>query len=128
MPTYVTTAATETMSLTTSYVGSALTASSVLEGSNAVPNNCEVSLAQLRLSSIAGGAAQVTWYLGSENGEHAITAERTDDILDADADNNGSCARRVAVGYDGETLGTLYLWAKLDAGTASGIGLVTVQR
>ena len=125
---YVTVSATESMSLTTSYVGSALTTSSVLEGSNAVPDNCEVSLAQLRLASIAGGAAQVTWYLGSENGEHAITAERTDDILDADADNNGSVARLVAAAYNADVLGSLYLWAKLDAGTATGIGVVTVNR
>ena len=100
------------MSLTTSYVRRLV----------AIPDDCDLGLVSIEMSSIVTGVA-VTWYLSRDSaGDQPITPLWTDTILDAGSGSAyGSVVRDMSDIMNHAQGGTgVYVNAKLDAGTATG--------
>jgi hypothetical protein len=68
----------------------------------------------------------VTWFLAADlDGNAPITPEQTDAILDHDTDASGTVVRTLEIFWNRVISGNVYLFAKLDAGTANGFGALT---
>lgn len=87
-----------------------------------------LSLITLRLTTIAGGATEVTWFLSADaNGDAPITPEKVSAIVDHDADGIGAVSETLEVywpltmgdGSGGGGGNDIYVVAKLDAGTVA---------
>jgi hypothetical protein len=88
-----------------------------------VPDAAELGPLVLELTSISG-ATTVTWYVSRDAaGDVPITPPQTDTILTGKtAATKGSVARDMDATYKRHpdtTQGRLYVWAKLDSGTAN---------
>ncbi len=129
MAAFIHISATASVSLTTAYPaqGAIFTATSAtVPNSLALNEQAYLSIVQLNLSTIAGGAAQVTWFLAADlDGNAPITPEQTDAILDHDTDASGTVVRTLEIFWNRVISGNVYLFAKLDAGTANGFGALT---
>jgi len=105
--------------LTNAYGSQSVT--STTNGALAVPNTCYLYRLQGNLENIVG-ASSVTWFIAlSATGDIPITNEITVSILDHDADGSGTVNALIDTAFavtPSATPGTLYVWAKLDAGTA----------
>lgn len=79
-----------------------------------------LGLVQLALTSIAGGAAEVTWFLSSDAaGDQPLTEEVVSPIvIGATTATSGGVADTVDEGILTDAA-AIYVWAKLDAGTAT---------
>jgi hypothetical protein len=91
----------------------------------ALKNQAHLGLVSLALNTIAGGAASVSWFLARDSaGAYPITPVQTDTIVGIVA-ANGSVSRTLGIDYSKNALALaseLYLFAKLDVGTANGNG------
>lgn len=93
-------------------------------GSTAMPPSCSLELLVIELSSIAGGASQVSaWLTYDEDGAEGITPQRTTGALQAITPTPTDAT----IGFVSFALGgipfrgsTLYVHVLVDAGTASG--------
>lgn len=96
-----------------------------------MPDECWLGAAQVVLDTI-DTAESVTWYLSEdEAGDVALTPEATHTILDGTTSGAGTVTDTVDIPYtlSGRgTAGTVWIQAKLDAGTANGVGVVRFQR
>jgi hypothetical protein len=120
--------ATPSMALTTTYVGGALGTDASIPKAQALFPQMHLSLVNLRLVSIAGGATKVTWYIASDaGGDRPITPEQEDLIVDPDTDGVGGVNRTLGIIWN-TLMGDLYVFAKLDAGTATGQALLSWNR
>ena len=90
----------------------------------AVPSKADLSLVSVEMTSISG-AASVTWYLSRDSaGDQPITPLWTDTILDAGSGSGAGSVVRDMAGALNHAGGSLYVNAKLDAGTATGVARV----
>jgi hypothetical protein len=113
--------------LSTSYA--VLTLNGVPSGASDVADQIRLGLAELALTSIAGGATQVTWYLARDaNRDEPITDEITADIISGATLAAGGCAGSLNGLPFVTSGGALYVAAKLDAGTASAVARLTWER
>lgn len=91
-------------------------------GALALPSSCYLFRLQGDLDTIVG-ASSVTWFISVDaSGEIPITNEITVTILDHDTDGEGTVNALIDTGYTitpGAVSGRVYVWAKLDAGTAN---------
>lgn len=79
----------------------------------------------LRLTSVVT-AASVTWYVSADaDGNQPLTAVQTDTIVSGTAGNGG--VARVLDFPLRTTTGSLYVWAKTNAGTATGVAAVAYE-
>ena len=88
-------------------------------GARALADRVSLGLAELALTSIAGGATKVTWYVCRDlTRDQPLTDEIQSDIVTGTTAGAGGCAAT----FEGAILvssgGTIYIAAKLDAGTA----------
>ena len=95
-------------------------------GARALADRVSLGLAELALTSIAGGATKVTWYVCRDlTRDQPLTDEIQSDIVTGTTAGAGGCAAT----FEGAILvssgGTLYLAAKLDAGTADAVARVS---
>lgn len=117
------TSAAAVLSVTNTYSGVALTASTALDGAaQPLPASCLLEMLHGALSSVST-ATEVTWYLSLDSdGDVPLTGEATESIqAGATTATDGAVATRVSLEYAAPsgTAGTLYLWAKTDAGTCT---------
>jgi hypothetical protein len=113
--------------LSTSYA--VLTLDGVPAGARDVADQIRLGLAELALTSIAGGASQVTWYIARDgNRDEPITDEITADIVTGATAGAGGCAASLNGLPFVASGGALYVAAKVDAGTAVGIARLTWER
>lgn len=110
--------------LTTTFSAFSITNATAADaGAEAVPNGATLSVLGGKVTNIAGGAAAVTWYLSHDSaGKIPYTPQVTHTIgKHAPADTEGGFSDAIGAEYstpsDG-TVGTLYMHAKTDAGTA----------
>ena len=95
-------------------------------GARALADRVSLGLAELALSSIAGGATKVTWYVCRDlTRDQPLTDEIQSDIVTGTTAGAGGCAAT----FEGAILvssgGTIYIAAKLDAGTADAVARVS---
>ena len=95
-------------------------------GARALADRVSLGLAELALTSIAGGATKVTWYVCRDlTRDQPLTDEIQSDIVTGTTAGAGGCAAT----FEGAILvssgGTIYIAAKLDAGTADAVARVS---
>lgn len=95
-------------------------------GARSLADRASLGLAELALTSIAGGATKVTWYVCRDaNRDQPLTDEIETDIVVGSTAGAGGCAAT----FDGALLvstgGTIYIAAKLDAGTADAVARIS---
>ena len=95
-------------------------------GARALADRVSLGLAELALTSIAGGATKVTWYVCRDlTRNQPLTDEIQSDIVTGTTAGAGGCAAT----FEGAILvssgGTIYIAAKLDAGTADAVARVS---
>ena len=112
------------VALSTSYAMLALNGTP--SGARALADRVSLGLAELALTSIAGGATKVTWYVCRDlTRDQPLTDEIETDIVAGTTAGAGGCAAT----FEGAILvssgGTIYIAAKLDAGTADAVARVS---
>jgi len=119
-----------TAALTTSYAALTLTDDTTSEAlAQNIPDACYLDWMHIQLDTIAGGAAAVTWYLCSDASmDVPLTKEVTTTIVAGDTTaTDGAVVEALNVAYRRFSVGTggsIYIAAKLDAGTANGIARI----
>lgn len=85
-----------------------------------VPERVVLGLVALQLGTIAGGATTITWYVSEDlAGDHPIAGPVTSTIVGQTA-ATGGVAESVDIPWVvTEVAGSLYVWAKTNAGTAN---------
>jgi hypothetical protein len=112
--------------LSTTYARMACTATPAADPlSEALPDRVTLSWASLELTTISG-AASVIWYLSADaDGDAPITPTLTTTIVaDGATATSGGVAATLALARVGSG-GSIYVNAKTDAGTATGIARVS---
>lgn len=112
------------VALSTSYA--VLSLDGTPSGARPLADRVSLGLAELALSSIAGGATKVTWYVCRDlTRDQPLTDEIQSDIVTGTTAGAGGCAAT----FEGAILvssgGTIYIAAKLDAGTADAVARVS---
>ena len=112
------------VALSTSYA--MLSLDGTPSGARALADRVSLGLAELALTSIAGGATKVTWYVCRDlTRDQPLTDEIQSDIVTGTTAGAGGCAAT----FEGAILvssgGTIYIAAKLDAGTADAVARVS---
>lgn len=117
--------------LSTSYASMTLNADTVGDtGAKVVPSSCYLSDVVLQLTTIAGGATSVTWFVSQDlAGDKPLTLSCTSTIVTGKTTAaSGSVTMYLGKDYvkgsDGVT-GELFLQVKLNAGTANGVARLT---
>lgn len=111
---------TATVALSTSY-SNVITLDGTDEAdANDFPERVILGLAQLQMDTFVSSPTTVTWYISEDSaGDLPITPAVTTTIVGQTA-NTGGVAESIGVPWVvNETAGKLYIWAKLDAGTAN---------
>jgi hypothetical protein len=110
---------TATVALSTTYAKMTLNGADEDDAAN-FPERVVLGAAVLRLDTIAGGAASVTWYVSEDSaGDAPIAGPVTSTIVGQTA-ATGGVAESITVPWVVNAVdGNLYVWAKLDAGTAN---------
>lgn len=84
-----------------------------------IPDRVVLGLAQLLLDTIVTGVS-VTWYISEDAaGDFPITPEKTTTIVGQSSGEGGVAESINQPWVVNSVAGKLYLWAKLDAGTAN---------
>ena len=110
---------TTTVALSTAYAK--MTCNGVDEdAATSVPERAILGAVALQLGTIAGGATTITWYVSEDlAGDHPITGVVTSTIVGQTAATGGVAESINVPWVVTEVAGTLYVWAKTNAGTAN---------
>lgn len=117
------------VNLSTSYA--LLTVGTVrTNGAAPVADACWLSMAQIKLDTIVT-AVSVTWYLSEDAaGDIPITPAKTSTIVGQTSGKGGvsdSLERASRTPTSDTVEGLIYVWAKLNAGTANGVARVRFE-
>jgi len=83
----------------------------------------ELGLITLGLTGVVGAPTKVTWYLSTDAaGDEPITPVQTDTLVGSSLPGLSGVARTILVPFNGATI---YAHALLDAGSATGIAVLT---
>lgn len=112
---------TAVVALSTAYAK--MTCNGVDEASSSatsVPERVVLGAVALQLGTLAGGATTITWYVSEDlAGDHPITGVVTSTIVGQTAATGGVAESINVPWVVTEVAGTLYVWAKTNAGTAN---------
>lgn len=114
--------------LTTAYSGGGAIEVKGVTGTDsraqAIPNDCELGWLHGEIDTIAGGATTITWFISADAaGDIPITSEVTETILTGQTTaTDGGIVTLIEKAWSLPSVGTqgsLWVWAKTDAGTAN---------
>ena len=118
---------TGTRALTNAYAAIALTNTPAVDNRSAeFPWDCWLDRVEVALTAIAGGASRVSCILTADAaGDQIVSREDTQPIVFGRTTPSRGTAILDVSGYyprsSYSTLGTIYAWIKLDAGTATAV-------